>query len=182
MKINWANVILRLKQIIICGCCLLLAACNSNNIDDSALISAQVLGIVSGQTVTIAQTDADRPTKVRIIGIDAPDLRQEPWGKAAQQKLTELLERSPTVQLELETDTPDNFNRLWAHVWHNEILVSEKLIAEGFVLANTQYPHKYSQRLAAAQEYARLLGYGIWNPQQPLRQTPNQFRSQPTAK
>ena len=182
MKINWAIAQSIIKQIIICGCCLLLAACNSSNLDESSLISAQVLRIVSGQTVTITQTEPNRPTKVRIIGIDAPDLRQYPWGKAAQQKLTELLESSPTVQLELETDTPDNFDRLLAHLWHNGTLVSEELIESGFVLANTQYPHKYSQRLAAAQEYARLLGNGIWNPQQPLRQTPKQFRSQLTAK
>ena len=82
MKINWM-----IKQIIICGCCLLLAGCSINNSDNSALISAQVLRVVSGQTINIAQTEPHFANKIRIIGIDAPDLRQEPWGKAAQQKL-----------------------------------------------------------------------------------------------
>ncbi|NEO50538.1 MAG: thermonuclease family protein, partial [Moorea sp. SIO4A3] len=29
-----------------------------------------------------------------------------------------------------------------------------------------------------AQEYARIMGYGIWNPDQPLRLTPAEFRRQ----
>ena len=167
------------------------------------LISAKVERVVSGQTLeisaitlteanaskppsgvcayallppkAIALENAERVTKVRIIGIDAPDLRQSPWGEAAKQRLGELLGRD-YIQLETETPTTDSYDRLLAHVWHNGTLISEQLVREGYVLADTKYSHKYSQRLLNAREYARLLGYGIWNPEQPMRQTPSQFR------
>ncbi len=173
------NLFLILK-LLICGYCLtFLLSCSASEIKFKT-VTAKVERIVSGQTLEVSIPNSDSYAKVRIIGIDAPDLRQSPWGKAAKERLTEL-DKQP-IKLELEIETPDSFDRLLAHVWHNKSLVSEQLIKEGFVLANTKYPHKYSQPLLDAQEYARIMGYGIWNPQQPMRQTPHQFRSQPTAK
>lgn len=173
------NLFLMLK-LLICGCCtILLVSCSASDIVVQTSV-AKVERVVSGQTLEVLISSAgDRHIKVRIIGIDAPDLRQSPWGKAAKERLLALYKQS--IELETETETPDSYDRLLAHVWHNKSLVSEQLIKEGFVVANTKYPHKYSQRLLDAQEYARLMGYGIWNPQQPMRQTPQQFRSQPTA-
>ena len=173
------NLFLTLR-LAICFCCLICLLSCSNSETEIKTLTAKVERIVSGQTLEVSLPKAKSYAKVRIIGIDAPDLRQSPWGKTAREKLAELDKQS--IQLELEAETPDSFDRLLAHVWHNESLVSEQLIKEGFVLTNTKYPHKYSQRLLDAQEYARIMGYGIWNPQQPMRQTPHQFRSQPTAK
>ncbi|WP_216595626.1 thermonuclease family protein [Myxosarcina sp. GI1] len=174
---NPVDILKRVFLIIIFSTLLLSCSLKPTN---SNLISAKVERIVSGQTlevVAIAPENSSQTTKVRIIGIDAPDLRQSPWGAAAKQRLTELI-ADETVQLELEERNTDSFDRLLAHVWHNNISVGEQLVKEGYVLANTSYSHKYSQRFLNAREYARLLGYGIWNPQQPLRQTPSQFRSQ----
>ena len=178
-KLKAENLFVMLKLLIFSCCLMLLFSCNASEVGVQA-IAAKVERIVSGQTLEVFIINSDSPTQVRIIGIDAPDLRQSPWGKAAQQRLAALREQS--IQLESEAETPDSFDRLLAHVWHNKSLVSEQLIKEGFVLANTKYPHKYSQRLLDAQEYARIMGYGIWNPQQPMRQTPHQFRSLSTAK
>jgi len=125
--------------------------------------------------MVLAQTSA--VTKVRITGIDAPDLRQSPWGKTAKARLKELVVGLP-VSIETDSLESDRFNRINAHIWQDKTLISQKLVKEGCVLANTEYPHSYSKLLMDAQEYARLMGYGIWNPQQALRQTPNQFRSQ----
>jgi micrococcal nuclease len=166
-------------KLLIFGCCtILLLSCSASEIELRAS-TAKVEKVLSGQTLEVSFPNSKNPIQVRIIGIDAPDLRQTPWGLAARERLAALKNRS--IELELETETPDSFDRLLAHVWHNKSLVSEQLIEEGFVLANTKYPHKYSQRLLDAREYARLMGYGIWNPQQPMRQTPQQFR-QSTAK
>ncbi len=165
--------------IIVISCSLLLVGC-SNTETNSNLISARVKRVISGQTLeisAIASDNASQTTKVRIIGIDAPDLKQSPWGAAAKQRLTELV-ADETIQLELEELNTDSFDRLLAHIWHNGTSIGEQLVKEGYVLADTKYPHKYSQDFVNAREYARLLGYGIWNPQQPLRQTPSQFRSQ----
>lgn len=165
-----------LRCLIIFCFSLLLFSCNSDLNQDN-LISAEVKRAISGQTVEVTLPEESSTTKVRIIGIDAPDLRQSPWGKTAQTILSELVV-GKVVALEIENNDPNNpYNRIYAHIWQDNSLISEKLIKQGCVLANTKYPHSYSKLLINAQEYARLMGYGIWNPQQPLRETPNQFRS-----
>ena len=162
------------KLLSIC-LCLLLLGCGANY-NEANLVAAKVTRVFSGQTVEVILSPTTQHAKVRIIGIDAPDLRQSPWGERAKEKLSELVLGMP-VKIEMEDVEPDRFNRLNAHIWQDNTLVSEKLVKEGCVLANMEYPHSYSKLLIDAQEYARLMGYGIWNPQQALRQTPAQFRS-----
>ncbi len=162
-------------------CSILLFACSPNQ-EKASLHSGKVTRVLSGQTVEVVFTETSLVAKVRITGIDAPDLRQSPWGKTAKERLSELVIGLP---VRIETDSPQrdyavnpshNFNRINAHLWQDKTLISQQLVKEGCVLANTEYPHSYSKLLIDAQEYARLMDRGIWNPQQALRQTPTQFR------
>ena len=173
----------RIRLVIVSCCLIILFGCSSVS-ERTNLLAGKVTRVVSGQTVEVLLTGASEATRVRIIGIDAPDLRQSPWGKIAKRKLVELVMGLP-VKLELESEDRDNpagtlrdrFNRLNAHIWLNETLVSQELVKSGCVLANDSYEHKYSKLLMESREYARLMGYGIWNPQQAMRYTPRQFRS-----
>lgn len=165
----------KIKLIIFCYCLTFLLSCTSDS-GKINLLSATVTRVVSGQTIEVKLAGTSEVTKVRITGIDAPDLRQSPWGEAAQKRLAQLIMRSP-IKLETDLSEIDPYNRLQAHVWHEGNLISQRLVKEGYVLANTRYPHSYSKLLIDAQEYARLMGYGIWNPHQAMRYTPNQFRS-----
>ena len=115
--------------------------------------------IVSGQTIEVLFEG--ELTRARIVGIDLPKSLDKSDKTAAKNRLIELVGNT-TVQLELESPTRDPYNRLLTHVWHDNVLVSEELLKEGYVMANTKYPNKYSQTLFHAQEYARILGYGIW--------------------
>ncbi|MGA7932418.1 MAG: thermonuclease family protein [Kovacikia sp.] len=115
---------------------------------------------------------------VRLEGIDIPDRAQAPWGEAARARLEHLLDNQ---QVLLETDAePRNANgQRLAYVWLNGKLLNEQLVAEGYALAIAHPPnHKYDQRLAHAQDRARVLGLGIWNPQKPMRLMPAEFRNQ----
>ena len=49
------------------------------------------------------------------------------------------------------------------------------------MLANDRGINRYSKLLRSSQEYARLMGYGIWNPEQAMRYTPSQARAFPSA-
>jgi micrococcal nuclease len=70
-----------------------------------------------------------------------------------------------------------------AYLWHDHQLLNEVLVEEGLVLAHSRSPNtKYEQRLSYAQEKARLLGVGIWNPKQPLRQDPRELSNAEPAK
>lgn len=152
------------------------------------LLSAEVKRVISGQTIEVVLRQTSEVAQVRITGIDAPDLRQSPWGTTAKNTLRDLIV-DREVELESENQVRDGFsrdryNRIHAHVWQGETLVSERLVKTGCVLANTKYPHSYSKLLINAQEYARLMGSGIWNRDRPMRYTPYQFRSKikPTTK
>lgn len=179
---------LRNSTIIVISFCLLLllSACQSTN--HATGVRVQVQRVVSGQTIKVILAEKDNAiATVRLIGINAPDLNQKPWGEAAKKELEKLLnynsqEQKSLILLESDLESPDRFGRILAHVWHNDILVSEKLVEEGYVLADSKYPHQYSQRLFYAQEYARINESGIWNPKQPMSLTPSEFRSQNLAK
>jgi len=53
------------------------------------------------------------------------------------------------------------------------------MVKRGYALAKPRSPNtKYDQRLANAQAWARIMGVGIWDPEQPMGITPTEFRSQ----
>lgn len=138
---------------------------------------AQVVRVVSGQTLEVLLPNGPaEPQTVRLLGLDAPDLRQEPWGEAAQAYLAEWLE-GQTVGLEPGVEPADSYGRQLAYVWQDGQLVNERMIAQGWGLAIARAPNlRYDDRFQQAQMVARALGRGIWNPDQPLRQTPTEFR------
>lgn len=171
-------------------CCLLLTGCQSHR--SSNAINVQVQRIVSGHTIEVLDpTRQPRGSdRVRLIGIEAPDLKQHPWGAAAKARLEQILSEKTDQQLVLspailEPDIKpeqDSSGRWPAYVWRNNVLVNEQLVKEGYVFAAPRAPNnKYDTRLARAQEYARIMGYGIWNPAQPMRLTPAEFRQIPTT-
>ena len=161
-------------SLFIC-CLLLLWGCNSIP-SRAKLFSASVVRVNSGQAVEVMLTGSDELVTLRIMGIDAPDWRQTPWGETARQKLKNLV-LNERVEIEADRWQRDRYNRIFGHLWHGETLISEELVKSGCVLTNDRYPHSYSKLLMESQEYARLMRYGIWNPQQAMRYTPSQFRS-----
>ena len=138
--------------------------------------------VVSGQTIEVLDSTGRDPLAkpVRLLGIEAPNWsKQQPWSLAAKQRLEVLIQPDKTVLLEFDVEsdrvTNDGAYLRLAYLWHDNQLLNEVLVEEGFVLANSRSPNiKYEQRLSHAQEKARLMGVGIWNPQNPMRQDPSE--------
>jgi micrococcal nuclease len=162
---------------------LFLTACQFNL--EQTAIEAEVRRVVSGQTIEVI---IDRSLfKVRLTGINAPDLKQNPWGQKAKKKLGQLLTQKDSphsseksiIMLETNLQKKDRYGRIQAYIWKNKVLINEQLIAQGYVLADLNYTNdRYRKRLGYAQDYARIMGYGIWNPKQPMLISPQQFRQQ----
>ena len=135
-------------------------------------IPATLKRVVSGQTLEVIIDE--RTYKLRLTGLNAPSLSQKPWGINAQQFLIDtLMNNSSLSQLSLETDVTvqDKFGRLQGYVWYQNQLINQILIEEGYAIVNLTYTDgKYDQKLLNAQNYARVMGKGIWNPDQPLKQ------------
>ncbi|MBD2093114.1 thermonuclease family protein [Microcoleus sp. FACHB-1515] len=132
-----------------------------------------VTRVTSGQTIEVRLNSQIQT--VSLLGVEAPDPRQQPWANQAKQRLQELIE-GQIVRLEFAPIESTSYRS--ALVWLDRAFVNEQLIEEGLVLVRSNVLSPYDDRLAHAQEKARILGQGIWNPSQPMRQTPTQFRTQ----
>jgi micrococcal nuclease len=150
-------------------------------------IGVERIGKVSEDSETIAGADwKGKRLRIRLIGVDAPDRAQRPWGEAARQFLAEQVGFGPNsgqgqddrlVLVSLDTQVQDSYDRVLGYVWTEAGLVNEAIVAAGHGLARSYFPNvKYEAVLADAQAEARLLGRGIWNPEQPLRESPADFR------
>ncbi len=155
-----------------------------------ATTTATVTRVVSGQTIEVSlDNPLDNPLDeqietIRLSGIDAPDLRQSPWGLASQQALATQIE-GQKIELEWEqvdeSGQPDRdrFGRLHASVWFEGELMQAELLRSGWGLVqDTGRESLHVSSLRAAEAEARSLDRGIWSAASALRQHPAEFRSE----
>jgi micrococcal nuclease len=101
--------------------------------------------------------------KVRLIGIDTPELAQGADGRLARDALRRLLPEGRTVRLELDAAPRDRYGRLLAHVWAGDQLVNEAMVRGGWAMLYTVPPNvRYVRRLETAQQEARAARAGLW--------------------
>ncbi len=101
--------------------------------------------------------------KVRLIGIDAPERSQGEAYRASREALRRIADVGATVRLERDATPRDRYGRELAWVWHDTVLVSEAMVAQGYAVLFTVPPNvKYVERIAAAQRRARDAGAGLW--------------------
>lgn len=152
--------------------CLLLTACQTATPPQG--FTANVVQVVNGQAFEVVGVvgQPEITERVQLEGIRVPSLHQSPWGEAAKMQLEQLIGQQP-VLLETDTEMRDVHGQRLAYAWQHGVLLNEKLVAAGYALAKPHAPNdKYDRRLARAQDQARVLELGIWNPKQPLRQEP----------
>ncbi len=154
-----------------------LAACGPAS-ESGRSPQAQVLRVIDGSTLEVQRLDQPNaiPEQVRLLGVEAPDLRQVPWGPDAQTQLSQWT-AGQSVRLEFSQPGRDRDNRLLAYVWQENILINEALAREGLALVSQQANGSpYERQLRYAQGEARTLGRGIWDPDQPMGTSPAEFR------
>ena len=144
-------------------------------------IQVNVSRVVSGQTLEVRgiNNQSTLISQVKLIGVEAPNLRQRPWGMRAKKRLQELIGKGKPIILELDLLIQDKIGRTLAYVWKDGTLLNEQLVKDGYVLYVSSTPNqKYTPRLERAQQWARLTGGGIWNPEKPMRLSPHEFSRQ----
>lgn len=168
------------RRLVIVVCLVLLVSCQAKSQPEDNQTQVRVARVVSGQSLEVLGM-AEQPnliSSVRLIGIDSPDLRQRPWGDGAKELLERLIgDVEKPVRLEFDVETKDKIGRTLAYVWKDQTLLNEEVVKQGYALFVERSPnHKYDQRLERAQQWARLMGQGLWNPEKPMRSTPAEFR------
>jgi len=134
--------------------------------------------VSDGDTVSVMV--GGRTEKVRLIGIDAPEMAQRPWGKRAKQHLEEIISASSwNVSLERDIVERDKYGRLLGYIRTSDgRLINEMLVRDGYAVLYTFPPNvKYVDLFTAAQREAREKKLGIWS-RNGLRQNPADFRRQ----
>lgn len=145
-------------------------------------LTVQVQHVISGQRFEVVGV-AGQPEItewVELAGIEVPDLAQRPWGELARQHMAHQIQGKP-VRIEAEVPARGPQGQRMAYVWQDGRLLNEQLVAAGYALPATDSTSRYRQRLLYARDRARTLGLGIWNPQQPMRLSPSQFRQSQTG-
>ena len=115
---------------------------------------------------------------IRLIGIDAPELAQRPWGKRAKKRLEQMVAASGwEVRIEYDVERRDMHQRILAYLWGRDgKMINEEMVRNGYAVVFTFPPNvKYVERFKAAQVIARENKLGIWG-KAGLRQLPSDYR------
>jgi len=150
------------------------AATTRRSSDLEGPVSARVLSVHDGNTITVQLED--RKEKVRLIGIDAPEIDQAPWGVQARDVLRGLVD-SKTVRLETDITERDQYRRLLAYVYVGEMLVNAEMVRQGQAVLYTVPPNvAHVEDYQKAQQEAREAGRGVWDREKPLDVNPDCYR------
>lgn len=121
-------------------------------------MSVLVTRVIDGDTFEIETGD-----KVRLIGIDAPEVRgDECFQTQSTQALTALIE-GKSVRLVQDVNITDRYGRLLRYAYIGESSINQWLVSEGYASAATFPPDVAMQEtLAYLESMAREEGKGLW--------------------
>lgn len=123
----------------------------------------RVESVHDGDTVTVRFADG-HAEHVRLLGIDAPELSQGMWGRAAQVMLSgEVLGK--TVILETEPVKPDPYGRTLGYLrTRRGMTVNEQMLTDGAAFYyDPGKPLMLTPALLQAEEHARDHRLGVWS-------------------
>lgn len=143
-------------------------------------IRGTVVHVYDGDTVKLDIRGQE--TRVRLIGIDAPEMHDNPKavrdaarshrdleaimaaGRKSLQNLNRILPRGTEVTVEQDVQPRDTFGRMLAYVFLRDgTLLNELLVREGYAGLMTYPPNtKYVERLRSALVDARSREIGLW--------------------
>ena len=115
-----------------------------------------VKSVYDGDTLTASCPDGE--VKVRVFGIDAPEMGQEPWGERSREAFRGLLPRRDAIRLRVMDQ--DRYGRVVAQVFVGERDTGLEMVRQGRAVVYEQYNDSaiYRQVQAEAQQARR----GIW--------------------
>lgn len=136
----------------------------------------RVIKAHDGDTVSVILNG--RKEKVRLIGIDAPEIKQRPWGTKARKHLEKMLIASNRkVTLEFDVERRDKYGRLLCYIFTpDKEMLNIQMVKDGYAVLLTIPPNiKYVDELKMAQNEARQNRRGIWN-SRGLKESPGDYR------
>lgn len=146
---------------------LALAGCRP---DPGASAAITVEEIVDGDTIDVRV--AGRTERVRLTGIDTPELAHEPgevaecFATEASEFVVELLPIGTAVRLERDVVGRDDYGRLLAYVFRSEdgVFVNREIVRHGYALPLSIPPNDtFAEVVVDAARAAQREGTGLWS-------------------
>nr|DAO49594.1 MAG TPA: nuclease-like protein [Caudoviricetes sp.] len=125
----------------------------------------KVIKIYDGDTIT-ALTSQKEKIKIRLYGIDAPELKQ-PFGKASKRHLIDLISNK---SLNINEKGKDKYGRTLAVLYNGNQDINAQMVIDGYAWAYD----KFSKDYVAFQQNAQALKKGLWIDKDVVR--PSDFR------
>ena len=124
--------------------------------------------VIDGDTFWI-EDGSDKGTKVRLIGVDAPETRRtrnkeiEYYAQEAKTYLKNLIENKK-VRLEYDVDTLEFYKRTLAYVYTEKgLFVNVELVKKGYAMVMTVPPNvRYAEKFVKLARRARKKERGLW--------------------
>ena len=121
-------------------------------------VQSQILIIVDGDTIHL------NGEKIRFIGIDAPELKQNCYNKKkkffcgikAKQLLIDKIDNN---KIKCISEGKDRYKRTLAECFLNGESLSSFLVRSGYAFAY----RKYSKKFIPEEDYARINNLGMWS-------------------
>lgn len=126
------------------------------------MITGNIVSVTDGDTVKIACPDG-QCRKIRLYGIDAPEIKQED-GISARDYLNGML-GAGTVQV--ETCGSDRYGRIVGKIYCSGRYVNRAMVVAGLAWHYVPYARK-DVDLALSQWLARQLKFGVWKRDTPI--------------
>lgn len=136
--------------------------------------SCVVTRISDGDTLRCRQGREN--LRVRLTGIDAPELADSTHGPRSASALKAMAGVGDTLLLEADVSPRDQYGRVLAYAWRNGSMLNLRMVREGWALPFTVPPNvRYEASIRAAQRAARAQDAGHWATDG-FACTPAQFR------
>lgn len=127
-----------------------------------------VRDVIDGDTFWI-DDDSEKGTKVRLIGVDAPETRRtrnkeiDYYAEESKKYLKELIE-GKKVRLEYDVDTLDYYKRTLAYVYtEKNLFVNAEMVKWGYAMVMTVPPNvRYAEKFVKLARRARKKERGLW--------------------
>ncbi|MDD2914715.1 MAG: thermonuclease family protein [Gallionella sp.] len=125
-----------------------------------AEFTAKVLAVLDGDTVLVLRNN--RPVKVRLVEIDAPEKAQT-FGETSRRSLSDMVLGK---QVQVSSQAMDKYGRMVAHLGLDGLDVNAEQIRRGMAW---EYSHFHGNKeLVALQEEAMQVPRGLWALSDPM--------------
>jgi len=136
-------------------------------------LQGRVVGVSDGDTVTVLDAD-NKPHKIRLSGIDAPE-KEQAYGQKSKESLSELVFGK---SVDVEWRKQDRYGRTVGKIMLGGVDICLEQLKRGMAWHYKQYQQEQTaqDRLSYAESeiLARSMGTGLWQDAEPVE--PSAFR------